>query len=229
MQWAKSVHSELGAYAVGGWSFDNITGNTVLDDSGNGNNGTIYGATQVDGVVGKALSFDGVNDYVSVGNGVSLRYNNNFTVSMWINPKGNHLGAYGGLWAEYSTDGRNRMFVGDNGSLLAQYYIGGVLKLPASPAGSIITNQWSYVVLTYNGAEIVFWVNGVKQIPVAATGLLNSVSNNNREIGRATAVYQFNGIIDDVRIYKEALTISQIQQIYAQNLKTHRSLAKLDR
>jgi hypothetical protein len=59
---------------VGYWSFDEGSGNIARDYSGNGNNGTLYNfnftATSgwVDGKVGKALSFDGVDDYVNVGN-----------------------------------------------------------------------------------------------------------------------------------------------------------------
>jgi type II secretory pathway pseudopilin PulG len=57
---------------VGYWSFDEGSGNIARDYSGNGNNGTLYNfnftATSgwVDGKVGKALSFDGVDDYVEV-------------------------------------------------------------------------------------------------------------------------------------------------------------------
>jgi len=47
---------------VGWWRFDEGAGNIVSDSSGHGNDGTIYGATWVDGKHGKALSFDGVED-----------------------------------------------------------------------------------------------------------------------------------------------------------------------
>jgi flagellin-like protein len=46
----------------------------VLDGSGYNNHGTIYGATWVDGPYGEALSFDGVDDYVDVGNRPYLRF-----------------------------------------------------------------------------------------------------------------------------------------------------------
>jgi len=50
---------------VGSWNFDEGSGTTAHDVSGNSNDGTIYGATWVDGKYNKALNFDGVNDYVS--------------------------------------------------------------------------------------------------------------------------------------------------------------------
>jgi len=43
---------------VGSWRFDEETGSTAKDSSPYGNNGTIYGATRVRGIIGKALSFD---------------------------------------------------------------------------------------------------------------------------------------------------------------------------
>ncbi len=46
------------------YSFDEGSGNVLHDLSGNENDGTIYGAKWVDGKYGKALEFDGINDYV---------------------------------------------------------------------------------------------------------------------------------------------------------------------
>ena len=54
---------ELVAY----YSFDEGEGNVLHDLSGNGNDGTIYGAKWVDGKYGKALEFDGRNNYVDCG------------------------------------------------------------------------------------------------------------------------------------------------------------------
>src|SRR3990167_4957400 len=58
------------------------------DESGNGNNGTVNGATLTTdrfGNTNKAYSFDGVNDYIDIGNNTNLkRYNTSFTVSSWI-------------------------------------------------------------------------------------------------------------------------------------------------
>jgi hypothetical protein len=55
------------------------------DSSGNGNDGTIYGATFVEGISGRALNFDGVNNYVSLGNANDFKIQQ-FTISIWINP-----------------------------------------------------------------------------------------------------------------------------------------------
>ncbi|MFQ6061937.1 MAG: hypothetical protein ACE5J9_02015 [Methanosarcinales archaeon] len=51
---------------VAEWHFDEGSGNIVKDTSGNGNDGTIHGAIWTTGISGKALRFDGNNDYVEV-------------------------------------------------------------------------------------------------------------------------------------------------------------------
>jgi Uncharacterized conserved protein len=57
---------------VASWLMDEGSGDKVYDTSGNNNHGTIYGATWVDSPYGKALSFDGVDDYVQTDNPLEL-------------------------------------------------------------------------------------------------------------------------------------------------------------
>jgi len=66
--------------------FDEGSGTVARDASGNGNDGTIYGATWVNGKYGKALSFDGVEDYVDCGNDVSLNFERTdpFSIEAWV-------------------------------------------------------------------------------------------------------------------------------------------------
>ena len=66
---------------VAHWKLD---GNA--NDSAGSNNGTIYGATPVTGQIDGALEFDGVNDYVNLGNPASLNFSGAITISAWIKP-----------------------------------------------------------------------------------------------------------------------------------------------
>ena len=68
---------------VGWWSFNEGTGTIAGDSSGNGNTGTINGATWVDGKYGKALSFNGVNNYVEIGDTLDPQLSD-FTFISWI-------------------------------------------------------------------------------------------------------------------------------------------------
>jgi len=108
LSWAGSISHLLGDQAVGVWTFDNIQDTTVYDDSGLDNNGVISGAVQADGVVGKALSFNGSDDYVYINN-VSLSLRPNIlTRSFWIKP--NDMSANRGSYSTVSSlagDGAN--------------------------------------------------------------------------------------------------------------------------
>ena len=69
--WANSTKADTWTDGlVGYWSFDGqyIEEATSTDQSGEGNDGTIVGATPQAGIIGQALSFDGVDDYVNMGN-----------------------------------------------------------------------------------------------------------------------------------------------------------------
>ena len=71
-----SIIKNLQNGLVGYWRFDEGSGSIAYDYSGNGNNGTlINGPTWVDGILGKALEFDGVNDYVNIPDSSSLDIN----------------------------------------------------------------------------------------------------------------------------------------------------------
>ena len=75
---------------VGAWGFDEPSGTTTTDASGRGNTGTISGATRTTaGRFGGALTFDGVNDWVTVADSTSLRLTTGATVEGWVRPAAN--------------------------------------------------------------------------------------------------------------------------------------------
>ena len=69
---------------VAWWRFDESSGITVLDSSGNRNDGKIYGASRVEGKSGKALRFDGVDDYVEVPSSDTLNLSDALTIEAWV-------------------------------------------------------------------------------------------------------------------------------------------------
>ena len=72
---------------VGAWGFSEGTGTTTADASGNGNVGTITGATwSTQGRYGNALSFNGTNSLVRVASAASLNLGSAMTLSAWIRP-----------------------------------------------------------------------------------------------------------------------------------------------
>jgi hypothetical protein len=80
------------ASLVGAYSFDEATGRSVADDSGNGNVGRVTGATWAPGRYGSALSFDGAGDIVRVPASSSLNVGSGLTLSAWIRPTASQTG-----------------------------------------------------------------------------------------------------------------------------------------
>jgi len=208
------------------WKFDEGYGNIAHDYSGNGNNGTIYGATWVDGVIGKALSFDGVDDYVEVPHSDSLMPSA-FTVAVWFKvynwtsqfarvlEKGGYtVGGGYGIEGNPNGDGKIQLVIW-NGTASQTFETSTVLSF----------NTWYFFVGVFDGRNVKVYLNGNLERSGTATMTTNTYK---LVIGRwAAASGNFwNGIIDEVRIYNRALTAEEIANIYrAGSLKPARTLS----
>ena len=75
------------ATLVAAYAFNEGTGTTVYDSSGNGNNGTITNATWTTaGKYGDALVFNGTNALVTIPDSASLHLTTGMTLEAWVNP-----------------------------------------------------------------------------------------------------------------------------------------------
>ena len=71
------------------YPFDEGSGSVVHDASGHGNDGKIYGARWTDeGINGKALKFDGVEDHIKVPHSPGLNLTDTYTIEAWVKGKG---------------------------------------------------------------------------------------------------------------------------------------------
>jgi len=75
------------------WHFDENSGSIAYDSSGNNNHGTIVNATWTTGVNNSALSFDGIDDYVTVQDSPGLDISSDMTIEAWMKPSsyGDHI------------------------------------------------------------------------------------------------------------------------------------------
>jgi hypothetical protein len=215
---------------VGLWHFDEVSGNTVIDSSGHGNDGTVYGATLVDSKfgLGKALSFDGVNNYVEIPDKPSLQLSNAFTVMAWNYPRpGSDHGPVVVKGAAGS--GPNYHFRILQGGDTNDCYFGpgataqsGVEYGPNIWDGAykVPYGGWYHIAFTDDGNTMKEYLNGSYRRSVPAPGPFNVYAGYPVRIGYLWGSnsygYKLNGIVDEVRIYNRALSDTEIQAIYAE-------------
>lgn len=193
---------------VAAYAFNEGTGTTVADASGNGNTGTITSATWTTGKYGRGLSFNGTNALVTVKDSASLHLTNAMTLEGWVNP-----GTAVHQWEDIIYKGNDNYYLEATSSKNVPAG-GGTVGTQNAVAYGIVTlpqNSWSHVALTYDGATLRLYVNGVQVSSQARTGNIVT-STNPLQIGGDSLFTQFfKGIIDEVRIYNVALAAAQIQ------------------
>ena len=213
---------------VAAFGFEEAAGTTAVNSSNTAFNGTILQAARVAaGKIGRGLSFDGVNDWVTVNDITAspLDLTTGMTIEAWVNPAAmsgwetvvlKERGAAGtGLlsYALYAHDGAPQ----GNG------FAGPAGYLRPAPANSttdqgvrqashtaIPLNTWTHLATTYDGASQRFYINGVLVATRAQTGSI-AVGNQPLRIGGNNVSGEFfRGIIDEVRVYNRALSAADI-------------------
>jgi len=209
---------------VGYWTFDgkDIDGNEAKDKSGNNNTGTISGAIKTIGKVGQALSFDGVDDYVSITNSASLRGMSAITISAWIYYKQGGE-SYPRIVDSSSSSNYAAFITLSNNALGIKITTtgtgGGTSDLYSNEFGLTATpNAWQHVVWVWDSKteKVNIYKNGVAGTPQTRDGdYINNDSSNPFMIGeRPAGDRAFNGFIDEVRVYNRALKPEEIKRLY---------------
>ena len=200
---------------VAHWKFDEGTGTTSVDSSGNGNAGTlINGPKWVSGVAGNALSFDGTDDSVDVANSNSLNLTNIFTFSAWVNPAVPFTDFRSILVKNYKYYLYSSVagYCG-NGSPLGGF--AETTNNTVCDPAPLPINTWTHLTLTSDGSTLTLFQNGFAIATTPATETLLP-SPGNLQIGASQFGEYFQGLIDEIQIYNKALSGAEIQAVYRQ-------------
>ena len=160
---------------VAHWTFDD----DVKDSSGNGYDGTIIGAPiYVDGRVGKALDFDGIDDCVTIP---GLTNPVNMTYAFWVNADD----LVGSSYITLLEFGSDDPWFGIRGGGKIEFY-------PyVTSSRSITIGRWYHIAVTSDGSESIIYINGQAD----ATGMPNTRTGTGLGIGHNVWPTHFDGLI----------------------------------
>jgi prepilin-type N-terminal cleavage/methylation domain-containing protein len=216
-----------GSVAAGGTWSNNLAGwwrlnGNARDASGNSSEGQVIGATPTTGVDGQAdtaYSFNGTGNYLNLRTSSTIgALTNNLTVNVWINtPAFPSAQAILAVERANSTNGIGISLL----NTAVRFTTYGVKEYDASTI-TLSPNTW-YMLTAVMGSNntVSFYTNGTFRTSVTHGASGNTNLDDNILIGASTLPsstvpgYFFQGKIDDLRVYKTALSASEITSLYA--------------
>lgn len=207
--------ADLNTGLVAYWNFDDCT---AKDITGHGYDGTIHGTQCVNGIVGKALLFNGVTDYIDIT--VPINGSKNWTICSWLNIKVIDPN-YTDWQATISSDtfelgfktGTSELSIWNNGDMLN----GGNNNISKEKNTFIcyqqkITNSISTLSIFKNGKLLKKGTGNTEFSFLSTIGMWQKYAPSPFEQEPT------NGLIDEVRIYNRALSSTEISSIYNQGV-----------
>lgn len=215
---------------VAAWNFNETSGTSAADASGNGHTGTLTSMTTSgqDAAYNSgwtannrkwgagAVMFDGSNDYIIGTDNIGISGNPTFTIESWF--KVNTLGDFGivGFGDGNTSLAAGSMYLGSNGSLMLA---AAGANNAATVSGVIKPGNWYHAVIVKTPGALntttKIYING-QEYSVSGSGSTPNITNLPVNFGRFPnyAGYYFNGIIDSTHIYSRALSVDEIISNY---------------
>jgi hypothetical protein len=210
---------------VGWWPFN---GN-ANDESGNGNNGTVNGATLTsdrNGVTNNAYDFNGNGDFINCGNLPSLNITESISISVWLK-----ISDFNNDHGIVSKSGLFDLITNSNNStppLDKIRWNAGNSFLFSGP--SIQLNQWIHITSVYNhlsGHEI--YMNGILVSSDNITGSVQPNTTYDLYLGSHQPFnvnyWSWSGKLDDIGIWNRALTDCEIKDLYNSQLGSSNTIS----
>jgi hypothetical protein len=196
---------------VGYWPFN---GN-ANDESGNGNNGTVNGATLTTdrfGVADKAYSFDGVNDLIQINAQTTIAPQSDYSVSFWFNsPISTYNGAFISMGSWFCKLGH------DNPGLFYKDEIGNQANNWYEQAHFLTEptiNNWHTIVLRKANNNVDLFLDSVFIGNMTTYGFSNFNSSSLIQLGYYCCQEFYLGQLDDIGVWNRALTQQEITDLY---------------
>lgn len=200
------------------WNLDD----NALDTSCNSNNGTVNGATFVNGKLGKALSFDGTDDVVKIPNHSTLNFGStgSFSISVWLKSTQSgfgwivdHRSNNDGVYSGYT--------IGDSsGVIIARIRDSTAHDVPVSSTTNVNDNKFHHIVLIVDRIAQTenLYIDNILEDTETTSSVGNIDTSFSLQLGGTaipnTLVDFFAGTLDQVRIYNRTLTTNEINSLF---------------
>jgi hypothetical protein len=218
------------------WPFDTVTGTTTPDTTANGNDLTLVNMDDtnlVPGQRGNALSFNGTDELAMRNHGggsvgLPIAQHNAFTISLWVNGVGNGQPSTPNngdrrVFSEGSTLSNNQLLnIGtDNGNatLSADIFIrddaNGTSVNHLKSAATAFDGSWHHIAYVDNHGAGLIYIDGALD-STAINYTRTPLTPNNTSIGgivRAAQSHFFLGMIDDVAVWRRALSAAEVSYV----------------
>lgn len=212
---------------VGYWKLDETSGaNSILDSSGYNHSGALLGDPSFNTSTkaptsfqnGASFSIDGTGDYATVTDASALDLTSQGAISVWIRPTATQTD-FAGIIAkspqtdDIASDANYYIMINTNSDLRA-----GITNHNITTSTDYVQNVWQHLALTWNGSLVSFYKDGV--LIGSTTQSSDAVPNNEvLEIGQRRATtggnIEFQGQIDDVRIYDRTISPGEVAALAA--------------
>ena len=240
LEFSSRIQHALGAYAVGIWSFDEgidgscPEGKDICDLSGYGNHciffNTVSWENDTPSGQGWAGAFEGSNsEGASCGNDTSLDVADNLTIELWVKPNLfiSHVSGQHRLINRMGWPDCGYYLFALNGGQVRFYGLNIGAESSITSNSSLKVGAWNHIAVTYqNGADgTKIYLNG----NFDKTGTAGPIDNCGSggfyiNIHWNNPDYAFDGLIDEVCIYNQALTAVEIQKHYVEGLERYKNL-----
>ncbi len=212
---------------VASWTFDEASGSTAADSSGNNNTGTLVNApTHTAGKVGNGLSFNGTSQVVNIPSSTSLDIGGTgstpMSIALWVNPQalsGGDSALVSKLWTAGTTASPHYQYGLElNSGTGPVLYFGtgsGTTRTTATMPSNLTLNAWTHLAVVYDGSSLVSWYkDGVLVGTTPATGSLVKRGTGVQLGADGSAAQLHKGMLDEVQIYNRALSAAEVTSLY---------------
>ena len=185
-----------------------VSGSTVVDISGEGNNGTLSGGATYSST-DRALVFDGTGDFVKGTISSSLSGNHPYTFSLWIKPdaiQSNFIAVF--EMGNRTTNQSCGLYL-NGGSIVHLVFANNL-----ATSTSVVPNQWIHITGTYTSGSRKIYADGVllatdtySSLNIGATEMTLGANNDDLQ--------KFDGSISNFKLYDVALTAEEVAMEYA--------------